>query len=63
MVMSSFEKQRNILDFTLSSLSRRKGKNIALVTISASVIGLVASVLFFTDSIKQEAALVLRMSP
>jgi len=63
MVMSSLEKQRNILDFTLSSLTRRKGKNIALVTIYAAVIGLVASVLFFTDSIKQEAALVLRMSP
>ncbi len=61
--MRAIEKQRNILDFTLSSLGRRKGKNIALVVVYAFVIFLLASVLFFTHSLKKEAALILQGAP
>jgi ABC-type lipoprotein release transport system permease subunit len=61
--MKTIEKQRNILDFTLSSLGRRKGKNIALVGVYAFVIFLLASVLFFTHSLKKEAALILQGAP
>ena len=57
------EKQKNILDFTLSSLFRRKGKNLALIVVYAVVIFTLASVMFFTHSIKQEAAQILKEAP
>jgi ABC-type lipoprotein release transport system permease subunit len=57
------ERQRNIIDFTLSSLLRRKGKNLALVFVYTLVVFLLASVVFFTYSIKQEASLILKGAP
>jgi len=57
------EKQRNIIDFTLSSLMRRKGKNMALVVVYTLVVFLLASVMLFTHSIKKEASLVLKDAP
>jgi len=61
--MEWIEKQRNVLDFTLSSILRRKGKNIALFTVYTAMVFLLASVMFFTHAIKKEAALVLREAP
>jgi lipoprotein-releasing system permease protein len=57
------EKQRNIIDFTLSSLARRKGKNIALVMVYTLLIFLLASVMFFTHALRKEASLVLQGAP
>ena len=57
------EKQRCLLDFTLSSLFRRKGKNIALVLVYTLVVFTLASVMMFTQALKKEAALVLRETP
>ena len=57
------EKQRNILDFTLASLLRRKGKNAALLLVYTFIVFVLASVMFFTHSIKKEAGLVLQGSP
>lgn len=61
--MGAISKQRNILDFTLSSLGRRKGKNLALMLVYTFVIFLLASVMFFTDSIKKELSLILQGAP
>lgn len=61
--MEWIEKQKNIIDFTLSSLLRRKGKNIALVVVYSVIVFLLASVMFFTTSIKREAAFILRDAP
>ncbi len=61
--MGALEKQRHILDFTLSSLGRRKGKNIALIIVYTFVIFLLASVLFLTDSLKKEASQILQDTP
>lgn len=61
--MSSFDKQKNIIDFTLASLFRRRAKNISLVVVYTLVIFLLASVMFFTHAIKHESALVLREAP
>ena len=61
--MGAINKQRNILDFTLSSLGRRKGKNLALVVVYTFVIFLLASVMFFTHSIKKESSLILQDAP
>jgi ABC-type lipoprotein release transport system permease subunit len=57
------DKQRNILDFALSSLLRRKRKNIALAIIYTSLIFILASVIFFTEAIEREACILLENSP
>ena len=56
---SWIERQRNIIDFTVASLARRKGKNLALVAVYTFVVLLLASVIFFTGALKKEAALTL----
>ncbi|NLI80684.1 MAG: FtsX-like permease family protein [Deltaproteobacteria bacterium] len=61
--MRVIEKHRNILDFTLSSLARRKGKNLSLVFVYTFVVFLIASVTFFTHSLKTEAEVILRDAP
>ena len=61
--MGYIEKQRNIMDFTISSLLRRKGKNISLLLVYTFVIFLIGSVMFFTGSIKKEALQVLEEAP
>jgi ABC-type lipoprotein release transport system permease subunit len=57
------ERQRNIIDFTLSSLARRKGKNIALFLAYVLIVFLLASVTLFTHALKTEASLVLHNAP
>jgi len=59
----SFERQKHIIEFTLSSLLRRKGKNLALLVIYTIVVFLLASVMFFTNALKREAALILKDTP
>jgi ABC-type lipoprotein release transport system permease subunit len=61
--MSWLGKQRNIIDFTLSSLLRRRGKLAALTMVYTLVVFLLASVLFFTHAIKREAATILKDAP
>ena len=57
------ERQKNILDFTLSSLLRRKGKNLALLFVYSLVVFMLGSVLLFTHAIKREASLILQDAP
>lgn len=57
------EKQRYIIDFTLSSLLRRKVKNLGLWILYMLVVFLLASVMFYTHAIKKEAVDILRHSP
>lgn len=59
----TIEKQRHILDFTLASLLRRKGKNGALFTVYTLIVFILASVMFFTSALREEASLVLREAP
>ena len=58
--MDWIERQRNTIDFTLSSLLRRKGKNVALIVVYTLVVFVLASVMFFTHAIKREASLILK---
>ncbi|CAG1022753.1 hypothetical protein MTYM_01966 [Methylococcales bacterium] len=57
------EKQRYIIDFTISSLLRRKVKNIGLLTLYTLIVFILASTMFFTYSIKKEAKMILQGSP
>lgn len=60
---SRIEKHRSILDFTLSSVMRRKGKNVSLFLVYALVVFVLGSALFLTQAMKREAALILRGAP
>ena len=61
--MSLIERQRNIIDFALSSLARRWKKNLALVLVYTFIVFTLASVIFFTNAVKHEARAVLRGAP
>ena len=61
--MQSIQRHRNFLDFTLSSLLRRKWKNISLILVYAMIVFLVTSVLFFAHAIRREAEAVLSGAP
>jgi cell division protein FtsX len=61
--MKWIERQRAFMDFTLSSLGRRKLRNLSLLTVYALVIFLVSSVIFFANALRKEAQTVLEGSP
>ena len=57
------ERHRAVLDFALSSLGRRKGKNAALLAVYALVVFCLASVVLFTQALRREAHVLLRDAP
>jgi ABC-type lipoprotein release transport system permease subunit len=57
------ERQRNILDFTLSHLLRNKGKNASVLLLFTLIVFILASVTFFTHSVKEEASILLKEAP
>ena len=57
------ERQLYFMDFTISSLVRRKVKNAALILCYALIVFLITSVLFFSGSLRHEAVAVLEGSP
>jgi len=59
----AFEKQLNILDYTLSSLWRRKMKNLAVIVVFSAVIFLIASFQMVASSLTQEAETLLTTAP
>jgi ABC-type lipoprotein release transport system permease subunit len=61
--MQWFDRQRNIIDFTLSSLLRRKSKNVTLLVVYVAVVFILSSVMFFTYAIKREASIILQGAP
>jgi ABC-type lipoprotein release transport system permease subunit len=62
-VQVSIERQRHLIDFTLSSLLRRKGKNLALLLVYTLVVFLLGSVMFFGSALRHEAGLLLKDAP
>ena len=61
--MKSIERHRYFLDFTISSLLRRKWKNISLIAVYSAIVFMITSVLFFAGAIRREAEAVLRDAP
>ena len=61
--MSFFQKQRYLIDFTLSSLLRRKSKNFALLVVYTLIVFMLASVMLFTHALRKEAGIILQQSP
>jgi len=60
---TSLNRHRNIIDFALSSLLRRKMKNFSLLAVYTLIIFVIASLLFFVHALKREAALLLSDAP
>jgi ABC-type lipoprotein release transport system permease subunit len=58
-----FERHRYFLDFTISSLLRRKWKNASLILVYGLVVFMVSSVLLFTGAIRKEAEAILEDAP
>lgn len=62
--MSGFlRRQWYLIDFSLSAMARRPGKNLSLVVVYSLIVFLLASVMLFTQSLRHEAAIVLAQSP
>lgn len=57
------EKQRNLIDFTLSSLLRRKGRNVALALVYSAIVFSLGSAMFFSHAMKREASVILADTP
>jgi ABC-type lipoprotein release transport system permease subunit len=57
------EKQRHLIDFTLASLARRKGKNLGLLFIYTLLVFVLASVALYTHALRTEAQKVLAGTP
>jgi ABC-type lipoprotein release transport system permease subunit len=56
-------RQRYLIDFTLASLGRRKGKNLGLLGVYTLIVFLLASVMLFSQSLRREAGLLLENAP
>ncbi|VFM98935.1 MAG: FtsX-like permease family protein [Candidatus Kentron sp. G] len=57
------ERQRYLIDYTLSSLLRHKGKHLGLLLVYLLVVFLLASVMLFGHALRREAALILAGAP
>lgn len=57
------ERHKKILEYSLSSLFRRRYKNLALIAVFSLVVMLVSSILFLTHAFKTEALTVLDGTP
>jgi ABC-type lipoprotein release transport system permease subunit len=62
-MIESLRRQRYLIDFTLSSLLRRKGKNLGLLLVYSLVVFMLASVMLFTHALRSEAGIILQESP
>ncbi len=57
------QRQRYLVDFTVGSLARRKGRNLALIAVYALIVFVLASVLLFSQALRHEATLLLASAP
>jgi ABC-type lipoprotein release transport system permease subunit len=61
--MTFLRRHAYLLDYSLSSLGRRPGKQLSLLLVYSLIVFLLASVMLFTRSLQREAALILSQSP
>jgi ABC-type lipoprotein release transport system permease subunit len=57
------EKHRHLIDFTIRSLGRRAGKNLALVLTFTVLVFFLGSVMLFSQALKNEAGFLLQGTP
>lgn len=59
----ALEKHKNILDYTLQTLLRRKFKNTGIILVFTFVIFILSSIVFLSHSLQRESRLILKDSP
>lgn len=59
----ALSRQLHLVDFALTSLWRRKVKAVSLLAVYTLIIFVIASLIFFVQSLKREAALLLQNAP
>jgi len=57
------EKQRHLIDFTLASLLRRKGRNLGLIVVYTILVFVLASAMLYSHALRREAAVILEGTP
>jgi ABC-type lipoprotein release transport system permease subunit len=62
-MLPPLNRHKNILEFALSSLLRKRVKNLSLLTLYSLIIFILASLIFFVQSLKQESGRILRNAP
>jgi ABC-type lipoprotein release transport system permease subunit len=62
-MITPLNRHKNILEFALSSLLRRKAKNLSLIVIYTLIVFILASLIFFVQALKQESTRILRNAP
>jgi len=62
-VNSWIERQRHLIDFTLASLLRRKGRNLGLLTVYTLLVFVLASAMLYTHALRREATTILEGAP
>lgn len=60
---NGINRHRNILEFALSSLLRRKAKNLSLLGLYTLIVFILASLIFFVHALKQESSRILSGAP
>ncbi|MCK8600793.1 ABC transporter permease [Desulfoferrobacter suflitae] len=61
--MKWLDRQRCLMDFTLSCVWRRKGKNLGFLLVYTLIIFVVCSVIFFSNALRRQADAVLHDAP
>nr|CRH07986.1 Putative ABC-type transport system, involved in lipoprotein release, permease component [Candidatus Magnetococcus massalia] len=61
--MAFLHKQLGLIDYTIASLGRRKGRNLGLLMVYSALIFLLASVMLYSHALKSEATAVLADAP
>lgn len=62
-MMKFMRKQAYLVDYTLSSLLRRKARNLGLLAVYVMIVFMLASVMLFSHSLRKEAGIILEQSP
>ncbi len=57
------ERQRYLVDYTMASMRRRKGRNLALLLVYAALVFLIASLMLFSHALKRQAVQLLAGAP
>jgi ABC-type lipoprotein release transport system permease subunit len=62
-MITPLNRHKNILEFALSSILRRKAKNLSLLGLFTLIVFILASLIFFVQALKQESARLLVGAP
>ncbi|MFA7097056.1 MAG: FtsX-like permease family protein [Gammaproteobacteria bacterium] len=62
-MLTFIRRQKYLIDYTLSSLLRRKTKNLGLLLVYTLIVFLLASVMLYTHALQREAGIILAESP